>query len=770
LLKPYRANGSIRDQSSCAFFLAVLDAAPDELLALRHHDLALLLADRLAQEVGLGQRVARDDLRDAHDLFLVDEDPERLGKDRLELRQRVGHAAGAAAPAHVVLDRARVERARPVERVESREVGEDARLGPAQEVPHTARIELEDAGGLAGAEELVGRLVVQGDVVEVQRDAEPLPDRGHRRLQDVERDEPQEVDLEQAHLLDRVHVELGRDFVLVGAVERQELDDGARRDDHAGGVHPGVAGEPLEALGDLDHPRDGLVRGHRLLEARRVAEGPLEGDVRPVRHELRDAVADRDRQRENARHVPDRELGLELRERHDLGHALAPVLARYVVDDLRAPRLAEIDVDVGHRDPLWVQEALEQEVETQRIDLRDPQRPRDDGSGRAAPSGTDRDALLPRLADEVGDDQEVRRESHLLDDPDLVLEALAILLGRNRVARGAGRDLLLESPLQALSRQVTEVVGRGAPVRRRERRQVEAIRVEGHRAALRDRGGVGHGLGAPRGEARLHLVRILDVELVVVEPHPALVLKRLAHADAEQDLVRERVVAAQVVAVVGRHRGGAGLRGQPQEVRNDRGLLGKAVVHQLDVEIALAEDRLVLEERPLGRGEVSARQGAGYLPLEAPGQADEPLRMLGQEGLVHARAVIEARQIGLGDQPDQVSVALLGRGQDRQVVRVPLSRLARGLELAIAAVGRSDVRLDADDGPHSVLERLVEEVKRAEHVAVVGDRDRGHAELGDPAAELGQPVGAVQERVLAVEMKVDEVAGHRLRWYTNEAM
>ena len=108
--------------------------------------------------------------------------------------------------------------------------------------------------------------------------------------------------------------------------------------------------------------RDRLVRRHRLLQARRLAERALEVDVGAVRHELGDAVAERHRQRQHARHVAHRELRLQLRERHDLRHVLAPVLLRHVLDDLAAARLAEVDVDVGHRDALGVQEPLEEQV------------------------------------------------------------------------------------------------------------------------------------------------------------------------------------------------------------------------------------------------------------------------------------------------------------------------------------------------------------------------------------------------------------------------
>jgi len=46
---------------------------------------------------------------------------------------------------------------------------------------------------------------------------------------------------------------------------------------------------------------------------------------------------------------------------------------------------------------------------------------------------------------------------------------------------------------------------------------------------------------------------------------------------------------------------------------------------------------------------------------------------------------------------------------------------------------------------------------------VVGDRDGGHAELGDAAAELRETIRAIEEGVLTVEMEVNEVAGHRTR-------
>ena len=84
-----------------------------------------------------------------------------------------------------------------------------------------------------------------------------------------------------------------------------------------------------------------------------------------------------------------------------------PYFVRDVLDDLAAPALAEVDVDVGQRHALGVQEALEDQVVLDRIDVGDPQAVGDEAAGRRPAARADRDALLARVADEIPDDQEV---------------------------------------------------------------------------------------------------------------------------------------------------------------------------------------------------------------------------------------------------------------------------------------------------------------------------------------------------------------------------
>ena len=122
---------------------------------------------------------------------------------------------------------------------------------------------------------------------------------------------------------------------------------------------------------------------------------------------LGDLVDVGERHLEHAADVADHRLRLHRAEGDDLRDVLAAVLARDVVDHLAAAALAEVDVDIGQRHALGVEEALEDQVEVERIDVGDPQAVGDQAAGRRAAARADRNALLARVADEVPDDQEV---------------------------------------------------------------------------------------------------------------------------------------------------------------------------------------------------------------------------------------------------------------------------------------------------------------------------------------------------------------------------
>ena len=196
-----------------------------------------------------------------------------------ELRQLVLDLGLALLARDVVVDHAALERPGPVERVERDEVVEPLRLGLAQQLAHARALELEDAVGLAVAEELVGLRVVERDGVDVDVDALGPLDLVERIADERQRAQPEEVHLQEADALDLLHRPLRDDFVLLALVERHELGQRPGRDDDAGGVDRGVAGHALEPPRDGEQLLDPLVLLLHLLERGVLLERLVERHV-----------------------------------------------------------------------------------------------------------------------------------------------------------------------------------------------------------------------------------------------------------------------------------------------------------------------------------------------------------------------------------------------------------------------------------------------------------------------------------------------------------
>ena len=194
------------------------------------HHLFLLLAHRAPQDVRVAQRVAGHRRGDLHHLLLVDDHPVGFAQDRLQQLVRVAHLDLAVAALDEVFDQPAAERTGPVERVQRHQVAEPLRLQLAQDLLHPARLELEDPVRLGAAEQLVDRRIVQRKRVEIRLLPGRVTDRAQRVVDQRQGLETEEIQLEQADLLDLVLGELRRDLVLLfrPLVERRELDDRTR--------------------------------------------------------------------------------------------------------------------------------------------------------------------------------------------------------------------------------------------------------------------------------------------------------------------------------------------------------------------------------------------------------------------------------------------------------------------------------------------------------------------------------------------------------------
>ena len=204
--------------------------------------------------------------------------------------------------------------------------------------------------------------------------------------------------------------------------------------------------------------------------------------------------------------------------------------------------------------------------------------------------------------------------------------------------------------------------------------------------------------------------------------------------------------------------------GQLDELRVRLPLRRQAVVLQLDEQVVAAEDVLqpagLLHRRLL----VALQQRLQDVPAEAAGRGDEAVAVLGEQLPVEARLVVVALEERPAGELDEVAVAGLGLGQQREVVVELLAALgvAAGVvdpapaRRALAAVVVGHVGLGADDRLDALLAALLVELQRAVHVAVIGDPDRrlpvGHR-LGHQLVEPGR---AVQHRELGVDVQVGE--------------
>ena len=121
-----------------------------------------------------------------------------------------------------------------------------------------------------------------------------------------------------------------------------------------------------------------------LLELRAEVQRLVQPDAQLVRDRLGDPVHVPVGHAQHPAHVPDGGAGEHRAEGDDLGDVVLAVLAADVVDDLVPALVLEVHVDVGHRHPVRVEEALEREPVVERVHRRDAQRVGDDRARRGS--------------------------------------------------------------------------------------------------------------------------------------------------------------------------------------------------------------------------------------------------------------------------------------------------------------------------------------------------------------------------------------------------
>ena len=382
--------------------------------------------------------------------------------------------------------------------------------------------------------------------------------------------------------------------------------------------------QSLEFLRNVERAADHRIAIALGLQPRLVVDGALERDRvgRILRHKLAQLVDLAVRHLQDAADVAQHAARLQGAEGDDLRDPVAAVLFLHVADHLVAALLAEVDVEIRHRDAFRIEEALEQEPEADRIEIGDGERIGDQRAGAGAAARSDRNALRLRPLDEIGDDQKVAGIFHLLDDAELEGEPIVILLGRV-----AGRERMpREPPLQAGARRLPQLFGfvdswslgvggfcreavssgfASAAFTVEKRGRIGAL-VRGRKAQRSATSTVAaqrlRQIGEQRRHFRAGLEAVLRRELaaVAVGDQPAL-------GDAEQRIVRLVVLARGEKRLVGRDERQARAHRQARSAPARRSARRHAVALQLDVE-AVAEQALQFLAARLRERALAARR------------------------------------------------------------------------------------------------------------------------------------------------------------------
>ena len=160
------------------------------------------------------------------------------------------------------------------------------------------------------------------------------------------------------------------------AIERDQLDQGPVGDDDAGGMGRGMTIEAFEPLPDIEQFGDDRLVVAGFLQAGLGGDGLGQrhrvGGI--IRHQLAEPVDLAVGHLQHAADVAEHGAGLKLTEGDDMGDAVGAITLAHIGDHLVAAVLAEIDVEVRHRDALRIEEALEQQPEADRIEVGDGER------------------------------------------------------------------------------------------------------------------------------------------------------------------------------------------------------------------------------------------------------------------------------------------------------------------------------------------------------------------------------------------------------------
>ena len=346
-----------------------------------------------------------------------------------------------------------------------------------------------------------------------------LSDHLHRVIQNRQVPQAQEVHLQQAQLFQGRHGVLGDHQIVVGR-QGNILINRLSGDHHARSVGGGIAGHPLHLSGQVHQPTHPLISLVEIRKAFGQRQRLVQCHFQIKGHLLCDVVHLGIGHVQHPAHISNSSLGLHRAKGDNLGHVVLPILPGNIVNDLLSPANTEVNVNIRHGHPLWVQKPLEIEGVFDGVDVGDVQAVgyhRSCGRSPARPHGN---PVGFGVSNEVRHNEEVIHKPHLPNHAHLHLQPVHKLLAALGITPG-----------KALPAQLLKIgVSVSLSLRKLEFRQVMDAKLEVHMTHIRDLHSVVKGVRAIREQAA-HLLLRLDVKLLSLKAHPAVVLHEFSHLD-----------------------------------------------------------------------------------------------------------------------------------------------------------------------------------------------------------------------------------------------
>ncbi|CAB4643272.1 unannotated protein [freshwater metagenome] len=262
-----------------------------------------------------------------------------------------------------------------------------------------------------------------------------------------------------------------------------------------------------------------------------------------------------------------------------MGNPLIAVFLGHIANHLTAATLVEVNVKVGHRNTLGIQESLKNETVFERVKLRNAHGKSRHRSGARPAAGAHSNAVVFGPVNKISHHQEVAGKPHLDNHTDFVISLCCDPL-RNTVGISDSKTtvhfFLKETCLRLAlwHGEAGHVVG---------------ALIKTHRCPLGDQQRVVAGLGE-LCEELAHLRGCFEIELVRIKFEALGIIQGRTGLHAQQCGVSVSISGSCVVQIIGGHQGQSQVFGQLQQIPNDPLLEAKPVVHDLDEVVIRSEN------------------------------------------------------------------------------------------------------------------------------------------------------------------------------------